>query len=247
MADNLQSILNSGNKSGGSAALAFNKFDYYSGSQIAVWFGNVFVDDVASIQWQRQQNKKPIYGYASQMFDSVANGTVIIQGSFIINFKQSGFLSMVMDEIQQIYSGVTVVENYEAVQQLVQMHLRMGTFGPKTSEEIVALGNSPDFIAEAAAFENIIWEDVKKPPTTTGPDVYQPMIMPDGFDILINYGSTSGNEHSRYTDYLQSAEKALLGVHLIGESQVIQVGGQPVMEQYDFIARNTDAVTGTRR
>ena len=246
--DNLGTILNSGNKSGGNGA-TFNKFDYYSGSQISVWFGNIFIDDIASIQWQRQQNKKPIYGYASQEFDAVANGTVIIQGSFIINFRQSGFLSMVMQEITDLYNGLTRVENFESVKQIIDMHLRSGTFGPQTADEIEALGNDPDFVKLAASYENIVWNDEDTGPggPTTAPDVQQAITIPTGFDILVNYGSTAGNEHSRYTDYLQSASKTLLGVHLVGESQVIQVGGQSVMEQYDFIARGSDAVTGTSR
>ena len=247
--DNLGTILNSGNRSGGNSALTFNKFDYYSGSQIAVWFGNIYIDDIASIQWQRQQSKKPIYGYASQQFDAVAKGTVILQGSFIINFRQSGYLSMVMKEIRGLYNNINNVETWENVKEVIDMHLRNGTFGPQTAEEIEALGNDPNFIEAAAAYENIVWND-KPPeeiPSTTAPDVYQSDGLPEGFDILINYGSTTGNEPSRYTDYLQRASKMLMGVHLVGESQVIQVGGQAVMEQYDFIARGTDAITGTSR
>jgi hypothetical protein len=245
---NIGDILNSGQRSGGNSALTFNKFDYYSGSQISVWFGNIYIDDIASIQWQRQQGKKPIYGYASQEFDAMAKGTVITQGSFLINFRQSGFLSMVMDEIVKLYSGTTTVESQEAVDQLIQMHLMNGTFGPQTAEEIAALGSDPEFIEKAALYEDIVYDD--KPPApspTTAPDVYQQIIIPNGFDILINYGSTSGNEPSRLSDYMQLSAKSLSGVHLVGESQVIQVGGQAVMEQYDFIARSTDAVTGTRR
>jgi len=247
--ENLQTILNSGNKSGGNTALTFNKFDYYSGSQISVWFGNIYVDDIASIQWQRQQNKKPIYGYASQEFDAVANGTVIIQGNFTINFRQSGYLSMVIQEITDLYNGLTRLENWEEVKQVIGMHLANGTFGPKTADEIEALGNDPEFLALAAQYEGIVWNDTPEEPgaPTTAPDVFQAGEIPTGFDILVNYGSTAGNEPSRYTDYLQTASKILKGVHLVGESQIIQVGGQAVMEQYDFIARSSDAVTGTSR
>ena len=65
-------------RSANDSQFVLNKFDHYSGSQIGVWFGNVYIDDINSIQWTRQQSKKPLYGYASQNFDAVANGTVII-------------------------------------------------------------------------------------------------------------------------------------------------------------------------
>ena len=76
LSDNLSSItdsfLNRGRKSTDTAGLIINKFDHYSGSQIGVWFGNVYLDDINAIQWTRQQAKKPLYGYASQTFDAVA-------------------------------------------------------------------------------------------------------------------------------------------------------------------------------
>ncbi len=233
-----------------------NKFDFYSGAQITVWFGNILIDDINSIQWARTQNKRPIYGYASQEFDAVARGTVLIQGNFSINFRQVGYVTAIMDEIKNIYKDITGgktseekakfnAEGWPQVRRLIGLHLKNGTFGPTTSQAMKDLGDSPDFLELANVYEDTIWgevtsidehgKEIKSPP-----DVSQSEIIPTGFAILITYGNVSGSDASTLNDRLQSTTKSLNGVHLIGESQVIQVGGQPVQEQYNFIARSTD-------
>jgi len=243
---------------------SLNKFDFYSGSQITVWFGDIMIDDISSIQWARTQNKKPIYGYASQQFDAVAKGTIIIQGNFTINFRQRGYLSVVMDEIKYLYRRFTgnlkddEIQNptgtkWSTVRGLISLHLKNGTFGPQTSAEIKNIGDSEDFMQLAKAYEDVIWGNVSTVDESHyrerqgSPDVIQSEDMPDGFNILVTYGNVSGSEARTLTDQLQSTTKSLVGVHLIGESQVIQVGGQPVQEQYEFIARGSDEFIGTTR
>ena len=75
--------------------------DYYSGAQAAVFFEDVLIDEVTSLQWTVQQNKVPIYGYASQTFDEMAKGTIIVQGSFSINFVEAGYLWATLDRLRQ--------------------------------------------------------------------------------------------------------------------------------------------------
>ena len=71
---------------------AIYDLDYYTGSQMFLYIGDVWVDEITSLQYTRQQQKTPIYGYASQMFDDMAAGQVIVQGSFTINYKEQGYL-----------------------------------------------------------------------------------------------------------------------------------------------------------
>ena len=233
-----------------------NKFDFYSGSQITVWFGDILMDDINSIQWARTQNKRPIYGYASQEFDTVANGTVLVQGNFTINFRQVGYLTAIMEEIKNIYRDITGgktseekakfdSEAWPQVRKFIGHHLKNGTFGPTTNQEIKDIGNSTDFLELANIYENTIWGEVSAvdeygKQRKIVADIAQSEMIPNGFNILITYGNTSGSDNQTLNSRLQSTTKALNGVHLMGESQAIQVGGQPVQEQYNFIARSTD-------
>lgn len=235
---------------------AASKFDFYSGSQITVWFGNVMIDDINSIQWMRTQSKRPVYGYASQLMDTVCNGIVMIQGSFTINFRHSGYMAAVMEGIKKIYQVLSTgsplekdqfdAKQWPVVNSLISSHLKNGTFGPQTPQQIIDIGNSPDFFELAKLYEQTVWQEMTsadakyKDSNKRAGDVAQSIIIPDGFNILISYGNPGHVEKKTFSDHMKSANKSLDGVHLVGESQMIQVGGQPVQEQYSFIAKDTD-------
>ena len=239
-------------------ASKFNNFDYYSGSQITIWFGNILIDDIYSIQWARSQGKRPIYGYASQQFDAVAKGTVIIQGNFVVNFRQRGYLPAVFKQIESLYKVYNKYSaegdvpydnsNWDTVSKIIGTHLKNDTFGPSTAAEIAALGQSEDFIKSAEMYEEVIWGGVslinrEGKPTQGAADVAQNDMIPDGFNIMISYGDVT--EGKTISDQMRSTTKTLTGVHIVGEGQNMQVGGQPCMEQYEFIARGTDENIGT--
>jgi hypothetical protein len=228
-----------------------NKFDFYSGSQITVWFGNVNIDDINSIQWVRANSKTPIYGYASQLHDAVANGLVTIQGTFTINFRQKGYLSAVIQSIRDLYDAIAPTEpgakakfntnQWPMVQQILSSSLRSGTFGPQTMAQIQEIGNNQDFTQLSDLYRSAIWQhDIPQNFVDDAVDVHQTEAVPDGFDIVIQYGNSSHSQLNTMNDRLHSTTKTLHGVHITGEAQSIRVGGEPIQEQYSFIARNTD-------
>jgi hypothetical protein len=83
--------------------------DYFSPSQCFIYIGDVWVDETVGFSFQVQQSKTPIYGYASQLFDAVAPGQVIVQGSFTVNFKESGYLWLVLHRYKRFEKNVDQV------------------------------------------------------------------------------------------------------------------------------------------
>jgi hypothetical protein len=79
--------------------------DYFSGAQTAIYIGDVLVDEVTSIYWTVQQNRVPIYGYSDQLFRTMAKGQVLIQGTFTINFKEAGYLWLILERYRRLISG----------------------------------------------------------------------------------------------------------------------------------------------
>jgi hypothetical protein len=232
------------------------QFSYYSGSQISIWFGDIWVDDIKYIRWQYNQEKRPIYGYASQHFDGVAKGQVILQGEFGINFRQQGYISYVMEQLPRLYrnlqTGRSAEENkdiWKSIRPVVSQHLRNGTFGPGILQEVTDLAKKPDFWEVAASYEEAIWgeeserSDKKKYIETA--DILQQNILPNGFNILVTYGDTQAADPQSLNDVMASTTKTLIGVHLLGTSQVIQTNGEPVEEAYAFMARDMDKYIGT--
>jgi hypothetical protein len=85
--------------------------DFYSGSQVQVMIGEVLIDNAVSIQYQVQQSKTPVYGYASQYFRFVADGPVLVTGSLTIAFKEAGYLLYTLKHFQNTGMGGNVRYN----------------------------------------------------------------------------------------------------------------------------------------
>jgi hypothetical protein len=227
----------------------YSGLNFFSGSQTTVWFGNVYLDDIHYIEWERHQVKRPVYGYASQQFDAVSKGIVIVHGSFAINFRQAGYIPSVMNKIANLYSDQAVRDDWDTISDTISAHLKNGTFGPKTVDEIKAIANSDNFYGLAKSYEDIVWgpgipvgdsNEMSSLRTMTSADVSQHDKIPGGFSIMVAYGNRSIKDKTTLNDYLQSTYKTINGVHIVSDGQLIRVGGEPVLERYEFIARGTD-------
>jgi hypothetical protein len=79
--------------------------EYFSGAQAAMYIGDVWVDEVTSISYGRSQSRTPLYGYADTYFRDVSEGQVIVQGQFTINFKETGYLFLILDRYREKILG----------------------------------------------------------------------------------------------------------------------------------------------
>jgi hypothetical protein len=79
--------------------------DYFSGAQCALYIGDTWVDEVTSMTYSVRQNRMPLYGYADQLFKDVSKGQVLVQGEFTINFKEAGYLFLILDRYQTLMNN----------------------------------------------------------------------------------------------------------------------------------------------
>lgn len=91
----------------------FSTVNYFSGNQGLIFIGPTLVDEVLQFGYKLNQSKIPIYGYASQYFDAVADGKVLVNGFFTINYIDSGYMFAVMDKY--ISDGFTVESALEGM------------------------------------------------------------------------------------------------------------------------------------
>ena len=71
------------------------KYDYFCGANITVAMGSSNtqdIDELAGISYNVIDSATPIYGYSSRLFDAVAPGQKLVQGSFVINVRESNYL-----------------------------------------------------------------------------------------------------------------------------------------------------------
>jgi hypothetical protein len=230
----------------------FTRFraDYFAGADIRIYFGDIWIDEVTSLQFTLQEQVAPIFGYASYTWDKVARGSRYIQGSFSINFKESYYLQQVMKSLSSEMGSDT----------------KNGTSGFNTTtwkkgldiEALMKQTGNKNFDSIADEFEKSLWgtstdknfvqdSKVRESNSYFYPnavdssgkaitDMSQKELQDHGFNILISYGpmNESGGMNATETTH------TLVGVQLTGVSQVIGSDGSPIQEQYTFIAKDLD-------
>ena len=233
------------------------EFDYYTGSQISIYFGNLLIDDIEHIQYNVTQSKRPVYGYASQYFHSVADGQVIIEGAFTIAFKEANYLIGALQYYKEHQSPIRSSSALKAwedkkkeivVDRLnIEEYFRQQKEGSKYQtlpldlmESVAALSdNAWEGVAEA--FEDRLWKndgpaiDFIEPnirdTTNINTDKHRRADQFPPIDIWILYGDLTSPAANHTI-------KRLIDVHIIGEGQVIAPGGENIHESYRFFAKN---------
>jgi len=149
-------------------------FDHFAGSQVGIFIGDVFIDDISSIGWSLTQGKKPIYGYASSNYDRVAPGQVLVQGSFTLNFKERGYLFVILERYNRLLNSANNPDgNSPRVGDLGELDLRKNIERMVASSEVhpnfaydtndlrflANLNELPDkdFETIAGMFEDVAW------------------------------------------------------------------------------------------
>jgi hypothetical protein len=233
--------------------------EFFSGSDVKLYFGDVFIDEVITMQFVLQENVRPLFGYSSYTHEEVSRGRRMVQGNFAIAFKEAGFLSSVLDHIGQ-FGDLDKTQN-EIVDlmtggQRQTWHAEAKQSFEKMMAELPEVNDASIANKKYTAYENTIWgrkQDNsvlgldKKPYFYTsrqGTD-HQKILRNGGFDIFITYGpleetiETVDSKKTIQDVSFNNTVKAIRGVELTSTGQQIVVDGT-ILEVYSFIARDID-------
>ena len=221
--------------------------EYFSGANVSIYFGEVLVDKIFSLQFEMQEQIIPVYGYASYTFDAVARGQRIINGSFAIYFQEAAYLHQVL----KIVENNAVPENvfkYKKNQEEATIEQILGQLKYKTQGEFSRIADS---------YEEAIWGDpsvsgefgdsinnrgsnpyfTSKPYKSDPKNIYAP-----GFNIIISYGPEARRQANNLGQLdPKTTVQSLTEVHISGVSTVVDGSGQPLYEQYTFVAKDLNS------
>lgn len=71
-------------------------YEYFSGANVQLHFNQTELDAVG-VSYQISYSKQPIYSYFSRKFDAVLDGKHLVQGKFVINFKDTKEIEKIDD------------------------------------------------------------------------------------------------------------------------------------------------------
>lgn len=222
---------------------------YFSGSNVKIYFDNVFLDEATSLSFIMAERLKPIQGYNSYTYDSVARGARIVQGQFSINFKDHDYLFSLVDAV------VNDTVNYERGSDMAldenftKAELADSDANRDKLYNYVKKGWSKDFDRLKTDLEDKIWNE----PTGEYRNDDSPFFpdQPVSFDIVIEYGPYYRDNRldveKKYARNVNTGTvKAIRNVQIKTVAQQIDGSGKPVQEMYEFIAqdieRNNDRI-----
>lgn len=233
------------------------EFDYFSGAQISIYIGDILVDDIEHIQFNVTQTKRPIYGYASQYFHTVADGQILVEGTFSIPFKEADYIIATLDNYMAGRAPIEEIENkggsaskssreYNVLRENIERRIDSISKG-YTEVDLFEFANNlsalPDELFEnmAEQFEDVLWKRPKE--NFMEPNLKYGLSGLDSshstrrgdqfpfFDIYVLYGDIV-NGAANHTI------KKLIDCSIIGQGQAIMASGEPIRESYRFIGRN---------
>lgn len=70
-------------------------FDYYCGSQAAVYFGEILIEECSYVAYNLISEKIPIHSYSSRLYNTLAEGPVLVRGKFGINLKEASYMYLI--------------------------------------------------------------------------------------------------------------------------------------------------------
>ena len=237
--------------------------EYFSGANAKVYFGNVWVDQIHSIQFSMQEQVTPIYGFNSFKFDKIARGTRLVSGMFSVNFTESGYLQTILESVSSSMSiGDDTSMSNKQIDKLRSDTLK-STSGQRI-KDVLSMDSGESYDDYIQSLKNSFWgnqgisrntvtsSNMTKEfdsfyyPNPEGIDEENPL-KENGFNILIDYSPDANKKD--FDDCIRDANKSgsiyqtfrsIMGVHITGESQEISANGQVLTQNYSFIARDLD-------
>lgn len=105
---------------------------YYSGLDCRIYFNDIFVDELLSVQYTLQEAVAPLFSYASYTYDVLMHGARRVQGTFTMNYKREGYLFELLKSLED--APETTVRNFNDSEAF-----RIARTGTATVETFLAL------------------------------------------------------------------------------------------------------------
>lgn len=215
---------------------------YFTMTQARMYIGNLFIDELNSLQFALQDNKIPIFGYASRFMDAVGQGKSLVQGQFTINFISEGYLTTVLKEYTATIGTNTTVPTTTQQQQARLLTLTNQLSNPNGADpswtptmiqnaknEIAKLAAAlgPDALALAqAGMSANVRDQLDNTLGLAGGDYPNAIYQDVPFDIVIQYSGAG-----------RVVMRRLEQCFLISNECIMDQSGNPILDAYGFICR----------
>lgn len=219
--------------------------EYFSGSQASIFMGDVWIDDIVEWQCSIGANATPIYGYGQTFFSHAAQGRVLVQGSFTINFKEPNYIfaALAKYRVDPYLSATTQQQDFLKLDNIKEASFEdkrksLDDFFYQNNKSLEFNNRSDRNNLSFGTYNGKVTGNVLKNSRLLGFDdeysynraeeLVNDFAVPT-FDIKIGYGTELNSD---------TIGEKIIGIKLIGKGKVISANGEPLKETYRFFARN---------
>ncbi len=241
--------------------------EYFSGANVKVYFGDIWIDQLTSIQFELQEQISAIYGFHSYTFDKMARGSRIVQGAFTLNFTENGYLQTILNRLASevrtanesdtyrdgFGSAANFAANRYSAAQTIDQILAADSSSASYQDYIDSLKDSfwgassdTDMVNAGVIKDENPYFYANQNGYTDNP------LRENGFNITIDFnpeandsdlirylqGTTDTNPASDASQY--NTYCTIVGVHLGNVSVEIGNDGRPLTQRFQFLARDLD-------
>jgi hypothetical protein len=195
---------------------------YYTSAQCRVYIGNMFVDELASIQFAFQTNVVPVYNYAQSLVADWGEGKGLVQGQLVLNFVSDLYLYTALTEFKNKMGlpAVATANNLDASQLSSLLTARAnGASGANIDQAISTLLRNPNAVKQAKQSRN---QSRNFSPYSVNACVY-----PGTFNLTVEIGTGTQPRITRLLEF----------VKFISNEQIFDQSGNLIGDSYGFMAR----------
>lgn len=210
---------------------AYNK--YYTATQARIYVGNLFIDEIDTLQFVLQDNTVPIFGYSSRYLDAYGQGRSLVQGQLALNFVTEGYLYTVLQNVtdmalpettqantsqQSQLDGYLASRSYLSAQPQTAANTAMLNYVNQQIQQLIANIGPPGVQYMRSYIES----------RTQAPDGYKinPVYQPVLFDLEMDLGEGP-------TLRIRRLEK----IKLVSNEMIVDQSGKHLLDCYAFLAR----------
>jgi endonuclease YncB( thermonuclease family) len=186
---------------------------YFTSAQCRVYIGNLFLDELNTIQYALQSNAVPLYGYCDRDAAAYAQGRALVQGQLVLNYVADWYLYTALVNHDKLFNKSS---DWDAADRIVQ-ELK----GASNAEVTAALSSLPQYTVRKVNY--LMRQERAQGRSSSGVNA---CYYPGVFDIMIEIGDGD----SKSTRRIEMCK-------IISNEQILDQSGQPVSDVYGFIGR----------
>lgn len=244
---------------------------YWSGVDVSIYLdtlnGKILLDEAVQLSYSIQEQVIPYYAYNSHTFNTVQHGTRLINGELTVNFKHSGYIFSLLNNVNKLPSATKndIVDQAKSWNSSLTKPAS-NTILNSLHTTVSSLSN-PDvaraFVENYKAKYTPVNEYNVYKNLTTSPSSTKGMFETGLFNLDIVFGTMyqeSLKMHLKdgtdefFTDGLVLSDpdnlgkpilmgRKLIDVHIMTMAKTMADDGRPYMETYSFMAKDVRTIS----